>query len=992
MKNRKLYFGLSALILLFSVSIIALNGTHEKQTYSPRVSGELEMPRGIQAALTYLSKIRGNAVTGELNAEDVIFARTLADKFAKYKVGNAIGLNWEEMGPDNVGGRTRAILFDKRDATYNTLYAGGVAGGLWKSTDGGSNWNQVVLKDQNGAVDNTNLAISCITQAANGTIFVGTGEGLAQFTGTNFNSGQPGGGIYRCESGDDFKILANSTGFEEVNRLAVSANGTVYAATEAGLKYSRNYGNSNWKTVYKDQVASLNGRSTDVKIATDGTIVAVIDNNQTPGNNGNQCYIGTDSVFTSISTDAAFPKNLNSYNDRIEIAIAPSDPNYIYAVVADNGSLQGIYRSVNKGQNWTLIAPGGSTAFDLFGDNNQGWYDNVIAVFPNNPKKFVVGGIDCWKGEEYVSGAYYDFVQISDRNETVSATDLTPNPSYVHVDIHTLTFHPTNPNVFFVGSDGGVYKSANGGLSFSTLNRGYAVTQFYGLGVGPDGSLVGGTQDNSNPYVQGVLPYPKTAKVLWAGDGGWACISNITSSEPVKQKAIFVTAQNASMGRSYNNGADWQSKSGFFAPMMQSLQAAFVTPMVMWQTVTNTQIKDSVAFVADRKYLAGETIKMRSKQIGYPFYYTFGANLDSGNTIKVMDRALSRYYIGLYEGVWMTNEPLNFTKRPRWFKVAEVPGEVVQTLTYSQDGNHLFFTTGSKLYRISNLLNAADSAQLNCIDFSTSAANPNCVLTTTMINQFNGRTITSVAVDPRNPDNVVVTLGNFGSNTFIYASKNATSANPTFVNKTGNLQFPCYASLIEMNNDGMIFIGTEFGMYSASYPSFDNFYSSAVTWSPENQGMNRVPVFQIRQQCMSSTYQEATVYDNGNPSTTKYPAITNTGVIYIATHGRGFWQAKKFVGIPEITNNGRTDAKIDLSVYPNPVIDNANFKFNLNVADNVNINVYDLKGNLVKSLNLGRKAAGEQLYNFDASNLTKGTYIIQLLSGNQKTTSKFVKF
>ncbi len=992
MKNRKLYFGLSALILLFSVSIIALNGTHEKQTYSPRVSGELEMPRGIQAALTYLSKIRGNAVTGELNAEDVFFARTLAEKFAKYKVGNAVGLNWEEMGPDNVGGRTRAILFDKRDLTYNTLYAGGVAGGLWKSTDGGSNWHQVVLKDQNDATDNANLAISCIAQAANGTIFVGTGEGLAQFTGTNFNSGQPGGGIYRCETADNFKLIANTTSWEEVNRIAISSNGTVYAATETGLKYSRNYGNSNWKTVYKDQVASLNGRSTDVKIATDGTIVAVIDNNQTPGNNGHQCFISTDSTFTSISTDATFPKNLNSYNDRIEIAIAPSDPNYIYAVVADNGSLNGIYRSVNKGQNWTLIAPGGSTAFDLFGDNNQGWYDNVISVFPNNPKKFIVGGIDCWKGEEFVNNSYYDFVQISDRNETVSATDLTPNPSYVHVDIHTLTFHPSNPNVFFVGSDGGVYKSSNGGLSFTTLNRGYAVTQFYGLGIGPDGSVVGGTQDNSNPYVQGVMPYPKTAKVLWSGDGGWACISNITTSEPVKQKALFVTAQNASMGRSYNNGADWQGRGGFFSPNMQSLQAAFVTPMVMWQTVNNTQIKDSVAFVAEKNYTAGQSIKVRSKQIGYPFDYTLSANLDSGNSINVIDRALSRYYIGMYEGVWMTNEPLNFFKKPRWFKVAEVTGEAVQTLTYSQDGNYLFFTTGSKLYRVSNLLNGADSAQLNCIDFSTSGANANCVLTTTMINQFNGRTITSVAVDPRNSDNVIVTLGNFGASTFIYASKNATSANPTFVNKTGNLQFPAYASLIEMNNDGMIFIGTEFGMYSASKTSFTDFYNSAITWSPENQGMDRVPVFQIRQQCMSSNYREATISDNGNVIVTKYPAISNTGVIYIATHGRGFWQSKKFIGIPEITNNGKIDAKIDLSVYPNPVVDNANFKFNLSVADNVNINVYDLKGNLVKSLNLGRKTAGEQLYNFDASNLTKGTYLIQLVSGNQKVTSKFVKF
>ncbi len=991
MKNRKLYFGLSALILLFSVSLIALNGTHEKQTYSPRVSGELEMPRGIQAALTYLSKIRGNAVTGELNAEDVFFARTLADKFAKYKVGNAIDLNWEEMGPDNVGGRTRAILFDKRDATYNTLFAGGVSGGLWKSTDGGSNWHKVYLKDQTGSDDNTNLAISCITQAANGTIFVGTGEGLAQFTGTNFNSGQPGGGIYRCEN-DTFKILANSTSFKEVNRLAVSANGTVYAATETGLKYSRNYGNGNWKAVYKDQVASLNGRSTDVKIATDGTIIAVINNNQIIGNSGHQCFIGTDTTFTSISTDAIFPKNLNDFNDRIEIAIAPSDPNYIYAVVADNGSLNGIYRSVNKGQNWTLIAPGGSTAFDLFGDNYQGWYDNVISVFPNNPKKFIVGGIDCWKGEEFVNNSYYDFIQISDRNETVSATDLTPNPSYVHVDIHTLTFHPTNPNVFFVGSDGGIYKSSNSGLSFTTLNRGYAVTQFYGLGVGPDGSLVGGTQDNSNPYVQGIMPYPKTAKVLWSGDGGWACISNITTSEPVKQKALFVTAQNASMGRSYNNGADWQGRLGFFSEDMKNSVGGFVTPMVMWQTVNNTQIKDSVAFVAEKNYTAGQSIKVRSKQIGYPFDYSLSANLDSGNSINVIDRALSRYYIGLNDGVWMTNEPLNFFKKPRWFKVAKVTGEAVQTLTYSQDGNYLFFTTGSKLYRISNLLNGADSSQLNCIDFSTNGANPNCVLTTTMINQFNGRTITSVAVDPRNSDNVVVTLGNFGENDFIYASKNATSANPTFIDKTSNLQFPAYASLIEMINDGLILIGTEFGMYSANYPSFNDFYNSAITWSPENQGMDRVPVFQLRQQCMSSTYKEATIYDNGSPITTKYPAITNTGVIYIATHGRGFWQSKKFVGIPEITPTDRTDAKIDLSVYPNPVVDNANFKFNLTIANNVNINVYDLKGNLVKSLNLGRKAAGEQLYNFDASNLTKGTYLIQLVSGNQKATSKFVKF
>jgi hypothetical protein len=989
MKNRKLYVGLSALILLFSVSLIALTGSQKKQKYSERVSSKYEIPRGIQGALAYLSKIRGNALTGELKIEDVLFARSLAENFAKYKVGNSMNLQWEEMGPDNVGGRTRAILIDKRDATYNTLYAGGVAGGLWKSIDGGSNWSQVTLKNQNGTTDNTNIAISCIAQATNGSIFVGTGEGLAQFTGTNFNSGQPGGGIYRCTSGDDFMLLpatiptAQTTGWAEVNRIACNpVNGIVYASIGNGLKISSDNGNT-WTSarelISTGSTIPLSANSKDVKTAPDGTVIASV---------GNKLYLSADSVFSDKSKNG-LPTNLSGNNDRLEIAVAPSNSDYLYAVVAKSGALLNIYRSSDKGASWTIIAPGGSTSFDLFGDNNQGWYDNVIAVFPNNPKKIVVAGIDCWKGEEYVNGAFYDFIQITDRNETVSATNPTPNPTYAHVDHHICTFHPTNPNIFYLGTDGGIFKTTNGGLTFTPMNRNYAVTQFYGLGIGPDGSAVGGTQDNSNPYVQGIQPYPKTAKVLWSGDGGWAAISQITTSLPTKQKAIFVTAQYASMARSYNNGVDWQYKSNFFTAQMQNLLASFVTPLTMWQTVTNTQIKDSVDYTSDSNNdTIGRVVAVRSKQIGYPFNYTLTAKLDSGKSVKVMDRALSRFYVGFYEALWMTNEPLNFTKKPSWFKLASVPNELISTITCSKDGNHVYFSTGSKLYRVSNLLNAADSAQLN-IDAS------NYALNVTMIKQFSNRSITSVSVDPNNAANVVLTLGNFGETQFVFASKDALGASPTFINKTGSglPPAPVYSSLIEMQNNGRILVGTEFGIYSVEKTSFTDFYNSNIVWAGDNVGMDRVPVFQIRQQTMSFPDEEVYTNDNGNLILSKYPGIKNTGIIYIATHGRGFWQAKDFsqVGIIEKPTVAKT-AKIDISVYPNPVVDNTNFKFNLSSDDNVVISIYDMRGNVVKTINLGKKTTGSHLFNFDSSNLNKGTYLIQIISGNQKATSKFIKF
>ncbi len=983
MKKFKHFFGLSTLVLLACVVLITLNGSNTCKKYKPRVATTSQITRGIQGAIEYMAKIQGDFFTGKINMADVILARTIADNNVKYKTGNANDLDWKELGPDNVGGRVRAILFDNRDATHSTMYVGGVGGGLWKSLNAGETWFQV-------AAVNQNLAISSIAQGSDGTIFVGTGEGLAGATGTNQNTGQIGSGIYSCTSGDNFQLLASTApavnndndAKAQVNRLACNPkNGYVYASCGSSLRFSSDNGLT-WRNA-KQKISAgvfleLQGRSPDVKIANDGTILAVV---------ANKCYLSQDSIFTEVT-----PKENGTYITgigRIEVAIAPSNTNYLYAVVANGGgALKNIYRSADKGATWTIIAPGGSSTFPLFGSNNQGWYDNVIAVFPNNPKKFIVGGTDMWLGEEFTPGAYYGFTQIT--NQSAPVNDL----SYAHADHHVYVFHPTNPNVFYCGTDGGIQKSADGGMTFHTLNRNLNITQFYGLAIGHDGSVLGGTQDNSNPYIdRGVVsPYPQKAQILWGGDGGWAAMSQLTTIYPLREKILFVTSQNAGVGRTYDNGTSWEGKTDFFNGTMNNSGASFVTPMLMWQTVNNTLIKDSVTFTAlDSNFLVGETVQIKSKQINYPFNYTLTAPLDSGKSIKVLDKIQSHYFIGLTDGIWMTDQPLNFTKKPRWFQLSQSSGTCMN-MAYSNDGDCLFAGVtsgfGSKLIRIKNINAGYDSVTWN-INL------PTCVLDTMPIKYFSGRTITSIAVDPKNANNIIVTLGNYGNSDYVYASNNALSANPTFTNVTGNglPNAPVYSALVEMNYNNVVLLGTEFGVYSTTSFNFASL-SGAVTWGADNKNMNRVPVFQIRQQTMNFPQQTTVTFDNGAPLSIIFPGTKNYGDIYISTHGRGFWEAQNFHGgsndIPAIAAKPKTN--LDVNVFPNPVMsgNNTNVKINTNSKENVTINVYDIKGTIVKSMNLGKITTANYIATIDCRGLNRGTYFVQVISGTQKASSKII--
>jgi len=412
------------------------------------------------------------------------------------------GVSWTERGPNNIGGRTRALMWDPNVA--NKVWAGGVAGGLWYNnnvTDTGTVW-QIV--DEFWA----NMAVSCIAYDPNDTQtwYVGTGEGW-------FNADAvQGAGIWKTTDGgstwDQLSSTDNSN-FYYVQKIAVLDSSIVLAATRSGLFRSTDAGSS-WSTVFS-------GRFADIEVASNGDI-----------------YVSEGIFSTGVlrkSTD-----NGNSWTDvtpaangqRIEIAIAPSNDSVVYAVASNSTLIEWLYRSDDAGASWTQqTVPFYLEQSCVEGTQDfargQAWYDLILAVDPNDPTEVVVGGISHHKsnngGQTWTPISYW----------TGSCEE------YVHADQHAIATNPNDPNAAVMGSDGGVSYTADLWSAdkpvFNDRNNGYNVTQFYSADARADSAdsyILTGAQDNgslqlSSPGIGGGF-------MATGGDGAFSHVDQDTNA------------------------------------------------------------------------------------------------------------------------------------------------------------------------------------------------------------------------------------------------------------------------------------------------------------------------------------------------------------------------------------------------------------------------------------------------------------------------------
>lgn len=459
---------------------------------------------------------------------------------------------WVERGPNNVGGRTRILVWDPNDVNGKKVWAGGVSGGLWYNndiTDANASWTKVDdfwpnLSAVAMAFDPNNSQIA----------YVGTGEGFSVTT--------PGAGIWKTTNGGTtWTQLTSTANFSFVSDLAVRNEGgtsVIYAAIDglsykgifhnaenAGLQRSTD-GGATWTQVLPNIPGNQNGvilNFNPASISISKTNRIWVGTRQSPFGADNQGggYIlysddGTTWVTSNVST-------VTNGSGRITVACAPSDGNFVYAFVEDNNKLKNILKTVNAGTNWAATASpvdadNGIPANDF--TRGQAFYDQAIKVDPNDPNVVIVGGIDLFR----TTNGGTSWTQISKWSDNGPLANLTS--STVHADHHAIAFKPGSSSTVLFGNDGGVFYTTSIATAgtvdvIKVRNMNYNVTQFYSAAQHPTGGsnyFLGGTQDNGTQKFNGAGISATTEAT--GGDGAYCFIDQ---TNPLYQITSYTNNQ-----------------------------------------------------------------------------------------------------------------------------------------------------------------------------------------------------------------------------------------------------------------------------------------------------------------------------------------------------------------------------------------------------------------------------------------------------------------
>ena len=689
--------------------------------------------------------------------------------------------SWTELGPGNIGGRTRALQIDTVDP--NLMYAAGVAGGVWKTTNGGASWvplgdllpniaiNSLAMKRDPAAPGDPNRII----------LYAGAGEGY--FNGDAVK----GPGIFKSVNGGATWTLLVDTdrsAFDFVNDIVFSPSNVnrLYAGTNKGVFMTVD-GGATWSRV-------LNPKDTFGNTVTGGCLDLAI-----------RTDTATDWVFASCgtltqssiyrNTDAGGAGSWNLVQSeagmrRTSLSIAPSSQNTVYALAADSShAMYAVFKSVDGGSSWTATVRNtdptklntalltnplfmfySECGFGQSQSFSQGWYDNVIAVDPVNPNIVWAGGIDLFRSDD--GGANWGIA---------SHWWASPGASnFVHADQHVIAFHPqyngTTNKTMFVGNDGGMFRTLDAraatgtgasavcnqitNVLWSALNNNYGVTQFYHGVPYPDGmTYFGGTQDNGTVRGSDGSGINGWGRLL-GGDGGYVAVDSANTN------VLYAESQRLAFSKSVDGGASFFSAISGITRTGESF--LFIAPFTM--DPSNSQ----------RLWLGG-TLEMWRTTDGAATWTQASATLPGGRAVTA---------------------------------VAVDP----------RDSNHVVAATQlGDVIRTNNAL--------------TSDANTVWAMSTPRLAY-----ISWVAIDPKDSNVVYATSSWFNaapSDRHVYKSTDggATWAGIDGTGATGVPDVPVHTIVVDPDVSSTLYIGTDLGVFIS--------LDGGATWGKENAGFANAP-------------------------------------------------------------------------------------------------------------------------------------------------------
>lgn len=847
---------------------------------------------------------------------ELSFAKTLPTREFLSKRGAAL-LEWTARGPTRIGGRTRALGIDR--SNENVINAGGVSGGMWHSEDGGASWTKTTRPDQHHSVS---TLIQDPRPGRENEWYYGSGE----FIGNSANA--PGGeyvgtGLYRSvDNGASWQL----TGFERAGESPnfdtaydVFFNIAIDPTSEDGLElYAATYGliykfdGTNRQIRLLDNQTSPNFSTfTDVAVTRDGIVYAALSSD---GGRRGLWRSSDGDNFTPI-TPTGWPVVYN----RTVIGVAPSNPSIVYFLSETPGTgpaEHSLWRYDATSNQWSdrtenlptdELFPIDQDLPDSLGMfDSQGGYDLVIAVKPDDPDVVIIGGTNLYRSTDgFATTESSAWIAGYHPEEFIY-----PNH---HPDQHAIAFYPSNPNRMLTGSDGGVHRTedvmANASpktpVTWISRNEGYRTTQFYSVALDESapGSriLVGGMQDNGTVYTN-----EETGTEPWIGDilGGDGSFADIADG----QEYFYLSTQNAQIYRvTLSPAGNIQAFARVDPPEADFEAGLFITP---FHLDPNNQAM---------MYLGGEERLWRNDNL---------LAIPDGN-----------------ENETSTN----------WTVLASTgeDGDVVTAVTpaaTSSTTTRVYFattnTTGptrrSKIMRLDH----AHTGQPTPVDITMRDG-----LTPMPDSAY----VSSIAVDPSDPSNLMVTFSNYGVRSIYYSG----DAGGSWTHVGGNLEEKPdgtgtgpsvrWGQILPVDGGTMYFVGTSTGLYSST-----SLLGGPVEWVQEG----------------ASTI--------GNVVVDMVDARPADRVVVAATHGNGIYSATAGVDLDSEGPIDGADAYLLTAAYPNPFRSAAHFSLTVAHDQHVDVALYDQLGRRVVHLFEGLMTANiPKSFSMDASELASGVYTYQ---------------
>ena len=718
---------------------------------------------------------------------------------------------WEWLGPGNVGGRTRALLFHPENPAV--MFAAGVSGGIWKSTNAGSSWQP--LADNMANINVGALAIDPINPD---TLYAGTGE-LYRKTLRPYSS-MSGAGIFKSTDGGLtwFQLTATvSNDFMYVSDVVISPhnNQRMYAATNTGVwrsddggitfNHTLNPSDGQGNPLYEGcndlsmrsdvdddwLLVSCASRSTDDRYYLPGLLPTACNGPCDARVYLNQAAQHSDD-WEVVLTEPGM--------GRTEMAIHQANQNIIYASSVntnggpdlnndgqpdlDNG-LHAIFRSDDGGQSWRAQLR--NTSNDLLSTQlfsyaegalarscdpngsvwyySAGWYNQAIAVNPLDPNQVWVAGMEIYRsddgGQSFGLASHWDALFFNNPDY---------NGAYVHADQHALIFHPDydgdNNKTMYAINDGGMFLTEDDsapvqtgtdaacepvadGVQWQSINHNYGTTQFYAGAVFANGrSYMAGAQDNGTVYGSDSLGANGWFAV-GGGDGGDLAIN------PADDSNFYIASQNANIFRTNDFGSSYTS----IRPPIVPGSAIFITP---YEIDPNNH---------ERLFLGADRL-WRSD--------------DRGST-------------------WQTSSPpTGNTYNDLISALAVAPG----------NSNQVLYANQSAIIRINNALDGSNLYQ-------------------TTVKRPRQGWVSSLAYDPNDANVAYATYSTFGGNHVWKTTNAGITWLPIDGDGPGQLpDVPVHKLVVDPNDGDRLYIGTDLGVFVT--------LDGGQNWAVENTGFSQV--------------------------------------------------------------------------------------------------------------------------------------------------------